>query len=244
VEFTRISQLTKDPKYFDAVQRITDVLEKSQNKTRIPGVWPVVCNANSLSFDYNHFTLGGMADSTYEYLPKEYMMLGGRSQQYRHMYETALDAAKKHLFYRPMTKDSQDILFSGNARMSTANEVSLEPQGQHLACFIVGMVATGAKIFDLPDDLKVAKKLVDGCIWSYESMPTGLMPETFHMVPCDDAKNCEWDQRKWYDGINQIQSSTAETAEMKPDDRAENWIKVKKLVAGYTDIDDPRYILR
>src|SRR6266536_1692264 len=244
VEFTRLCQLTNDPRYFDAVQRITDVLDQAQNQTRIPGLWPVVCNANSLNFEYNHFTLGGMTDSTYEYLPKEYIMLGGHSEQYQRMYETAMNVAKKHIFFRPMTKDNQDILFSGNVRLTTAKEVSLDPQGQHLACFTGGMVGVGAKIFNHPEDLAIARKLVDGCIWAYESMPTGLMPETFHMLPCDDPEYCPWDSQKWRDGINQHQSQTTETGTMKPDERAEHWIKVKKLVPGYTDIGDARYILR
>jgi mannosyl-oligosaccharide alpha-1,2-mannosidase len=42
LEFTRLSQITGDPKYFDAVQRVTDILELSQDKTRIPGIWPMV----------------------------------------------------------------------------------------------------------------------------------------------------------------------------------------------------------
>jgi mannosyl-oligosaccharide alpha-1,2-mannosidase len=244
LEFTRLSQLTNDARYFDAVQRVTDVLDQFQNQTKIPGLGPVVCNANSLSFDYNHFTFGGMADSTYEYLPKEYIMLGGHTQQYRRMYEAALEAAKKHLFFRPLTKDNLDILFPGNARLSTAKEVAIEAQGQHLACFAGGMVGIGAKIFDRLEDLVIARKLVDGCIWSYDSMPTGLGPETFHLEPCENMTACEWDQQKWYNGINQAQSNTAETSAMKPDDRAEHWIKVKKLVPGYTDIGDSRYILR
>jgi mannosyl-oligosaccharide alpha-1,2-mannosidase len=46
LEFTRLAQITKDPKYFDAVQRITDELEKSQNTTRLPGMWPTLIDAS------------------------------------------------------------------------------------------------------------------------------------------------------------------------------------------------------
>lgn len=71
LEFTRLSQLTNDVKYFDAIQRITNELEKAQNSTQLPGMWPVVVDARSLSFSGdNTFTLGGMSDSLYEYLPK------------------------------------------------------------------------------------------------------------------------------------------------------------------------------
>jgi len=71
LEFTRLSQLTGDEKFFDAIQRISDLFEKSQNKTRLPGMWPVVVSPQNEGFGLaDGFTLGAMADSTYEYLPK------------------------------------------------------------------------------------------------------------------------------------------------------------------------------
>jgi mannosyl-oligosaccharide alpha-1,2-mannosidase len=71
VEFTRLSQLTGDPRYYDAVQRITDHLQAAQNRTSIPGLWPMAFNVYELDFHRgNTFTMGGMADSLYEYIPK------------------------------------------------------------------------------------------------------------------------------------------------------------------------------
>ena len=72
LEFTRLSQLTKNPKYYDAVQRISDTLEEHQNKTLLPGLWPIAVDAGTPAFDRdNGFTLGAMVDSLYEYLPKD-----------------------------------------------------------------------------------------------------------------------------------------------------------------------------
>lgn len=67
MEFTRLSILTGDPKFYDAVDRITRLLAAQQDKTLLPGMWPVVVNARTpdLTMD-NWFTLGAMADSTYE----------------------------------------------------------------------------------------------------------------------------------------------------------------------------------
>lgn len=71
LEFTRLSQITGDPKYFDAVQRIMNVFDQQQDDTKLPGLWPVMLNTRDLNFTANtYFTLGGMADSMYEYLPK------------------------------------------------------------------------------------------------------------------------------------------------------------------------------
>lgn len=71
LEFTKLTQLTGDPRYYDAIKRITDVIEREQMETKIPGLWPVVFNAKTQSFkEDNLFTMGGRADSLYEYIPK------------------------------------------------------------------------------------------------------------------------------------------------------------------------------
>lgn len=73
LEFTRLSQLSGDMKYFDAIQRIMDVFDQQQNHTKLPGMWPILVNARMGDFSSDtFFTLGGMADSVYEYLPKVY----------------------------------------------------------------------------------------------------------------------------------------------------------------------------
>ncbi len=46
VEFTRLAQLTKEPKYYDAVARITNALEEWQNNTQLPGMWPISVDAS------------------------------------------------------------------------------------------------------------------------------------------------------------------------------------------------------
>lgn len=210
----------------------------------MPGLWPIVLNAQTLIFDYNHFTLGGMADSTYEYLPKQHLMLGGRTQQYRKMYETAIEPIKKNIFFRPTTEKDEDVLLSGTSRVSNSNVPILEAQAQHLACFTGGMVGIAAKIFERPEDLAIAHKLVDGCIWAYNAMPTGLMPELFHAVPCKQGASCTWDQAEWYTGITDHQQVDQETGAMTPTQRAEFFIKTQKLPPGFAAIGDARYILR
>lgn len=71
LEFTTLSRLSKDSKYYDAIQRITEELQKAQNNTQLLGMWPVFVDARTPSFSgHNSFTLGAMSDSLYEYLPK------------------------------------------------------------------------------------------------------------------------------------------------------------------------------
>lgn len=238
LEFTRLSQLTGDSKYFDAVQRISDLIEEQQNQTSIPGLIPITVKPSESDLTaYHTFTFGGMSDSLYEYFPKEYLLLGGRVGQYRKLYERAIDAAKEYLFFRPLTPGDQDILVSGSARKSALGMIKLEPEGQHLSCFAGGMVGIGAKIFNRTDELEVAQQLVDGCIWAYDSTPTGIMPETFHVVPCTDPEDCAWDVERWHHGVMDKSGSgrLIDAADIAREDG---------LSPGFTKMGDKRFLLR
>lgn len=71
LEFTRLSQLTGDGRYFDAVQRIMDHFDDQQNHTKLPGMWPVIVNAKDTDFGSDTgYTLGAMADSLMNIYPR------------------------------------------------------------------------------------------------------------------------------------------------------------------------------
>lgn len=46
LEFTRLAELTSEPKYYDAIARITDAFDEWQKSTRIPGLWPTTLDAS------------------------------------------------------------------------------------------------------------------------------------------------------------------------------------------------------
>ncbi|QKX64228.1 uncharacterized protein TRUGW13939_11401 [Talaromyces rugulosus] len=234
LEFTRLTQLTGDPKYFDAIQRVSNELEKAQMSTAIPGLWPMIVDLDNLAFNNRQFTLGGMADSTYEYLPKQHLLLGDHTKQYQKMYEAIIAPIKKHLLFRPMTKDGEDILFSG-----TKSGANLDAEAQHLTCFVGGMFGIGGKIFDRREDVKTARKLVDGCIWAYDSMATGLMPEIFHTSVCDDVEYCSWDEKKWLADVRKNNRGNADD-----DEATRDMAKKLGLAPGITRVTDAKYILR
>lgn len=314
LEFTRLAQLTKQDKYYDAIARITNRLEEFQDSTNIPGLWPLRVNAQGcakyrpsrdaampmeddfeelvvtnttssivatstpsstrtrkpyaaptdlesyirliqrdteidlseaelapynrggnsassassassestikftsgdststekcdgglelpLSLRDNKYGLGGLADSTYEYLPKEYLILGGANDQYKKMYKKAIDAARKNLLFKPMVKSERDLRFMATTgsldptKPGVLAPGDLEYESTHLSCFLGGMVALGAKAFSIEGDLDLAAKLTDGCVWAYESTNTGIMPERFRLLPCSKDKSCEWDEK-------------------------------------------------
>ncbi|KPI39352.1 Mannosyl-oligosaccharide 1,2-alpha-mannosidase MNS1 [Cyphellophora attinorum] len=240
VEFTRLSQLTGDPKYYDVIARISKHMVDAQDKTLLPGLWPTIVNTRDLKWDFNHFTFGGMADSTYEYLPKEYLLLNGADQSYGLMYERAITTAEEHLFFRPMIPTNAPVLFSGTTSLTEQGHPSLDPQGQHLTCFTAGMLAIGSKIFDRPNDLHTAKQLLDGCIWAYNATPSGLMPETFHV----------WDDDRYYAAIaarhtdSDEQPSDPSVSDASPVEHGKLLAKQNGVIPGFTAHGDNRYILR
>ena len=322
VEFTRLAQITKEAKYYDAIARITNEFEMWQNNTRIPGLWPKKVDASgckkedtplispiehsmqkgagvttkqkvemapesSESIDegtaardaglvkhmiktgignglateddtdtnsaekafgttiqkrqlepdgladtsthpkpdckpqglnsppfttMEEFTLGGLADSVYEYLPKQFLLLGGLESQYQTMYESAVETMKKYLLFRPMIPDEKrEILFTGEATASgnldDKQDIKLEPASTHLTCFVGGMLGMGAKIFNREDDLELAKQLTDACVWAYESTTTGIMPEISVLLPCDNREKCAWNETRYWEGLDPFRAS-------------------------------------
>ncbi|EXJ81472.1 hypothetical protein A1O3_07764 [Capronia epimyces CBS 606.96] len=197
MEFTRLSQLTHNPKYYNAISRVTNLMDRAQNKTKLPGMWPAFWDLRNKDLtDDNSFTLGALADSIYEYLPKMYALLGGLGPVYEKMYKDAASTIKDNLLFRPMIPDNNDILFSGSASVDN-HKVHLNPEGQHLACFIGGMYGLGGKLFGLQEHVDLGMKLTNGCIWAYRSFRTGIMPEYFNMAICDTLDGCSWDEKRW-----------------------------------------------
>jgi mannosyl-oligosaccharide alpha-1,2-mannosidase len=167
------------------------------------------------------------------------MLLGGAVEQYRDMYENALAAMKRNIFYRPMTRDGKDVLFAGNVDSdgeTNLNKLKPKPEAQHVGCFAGGMVSIAAKIFENEEDLKVGKKLVEGCLWGYEGMAQGIMPEIITTLPCHDTA-CEWDEDKWVQAMNDMHG----TVDL---DSAEAKRNMLGLPYGIMRADDSRYILR
>lgn len=225
LEFTRLSQITGDPKYYDAISRVTELLYGSQNATKLPGMWPTFFNMRDSNLTgYSSFTLGALADSLYEYLPKMYALLGGLERKYESMFLTAADTIKRNMLYRPMTQTNEDILFSGNVDVEW--EVTLNPEGQHLGCFTGGMFALAGRLFDRQDHVETGGKLARGCVWAYQAFPTGIMPEIFSMVKCESLAGCEWDENRW-------------RQEVAKDSKG-----FVSLPKGFRSARDPSYILR
>ncbi|PKS13358.1 hypothetical protein jhhlp_000129 [Lomentospora prolificans] len=231
LEMTRLSQLTGNPKYYDAINRVTRLFAKQQMETSLPGMWPMYVSMAREDTKYGRtFTLGGNADSMYEYLPKMYAMLGGLEPVYEKMSRAFMRTATANLFFRPMVPKGDDILISGNVNVDSEDVPVLDPESEHLACFVGGMMALGGRLFSNQTDVDNGARLAKGCAYVYRSFPTGIMPERFNMVVCPGPdkmpRSCHWDEDVF--GVE---------AGKRPEYK-------ETLPRGFTTAKDPRYLLR
>lgn len=247
LEFGRLSQLTGDMKYYDAIQRITDCMDSQQMSTRVPGLFPQIVDGRQCKMTRDTaFSLGAFADSAYEYLPKTHQLLRGGNPQYQSMYLRTLDPMNKYLLAKPMTPTNVDILFPLTYKAFQPH-TDVVPQMQHLSCFAGGMLALGSKLFTRPGDLETAQKLTQGCIWAYNQTPTGIMPEQFYFLPCQSpSKSCQWNETAWEEALwqrNQMDTAL-EDRKLPFEDRIKAVIARTALPKGMTMLSDRKYRLR
>ncbi|GAA5795493.1 hypothetical protein HPULCUR_000851 [Helicostylum pulchrum] len=87
------------------------------------------------------------------------------------MYEQSIDSMKSHMLVQvPGVKFLYLTPYDTDRKLKT-NAMD------HLTCFVPGMLAIGSKIFNRPDDMKVARGLLDTCVHMYRSSNTHLSPE-------------------------------------------------------------------
>lgn len=243
LEFTRLTQLTNDPKYFDAAQRVMAKFDEQQDSTTLAGMWPAVLNAQQGIFKGDDYTLDVEAESLYGSLPKAHALLGGQIPMYRSMYEKSTRTIAGHTLFRPMNPGGQDILLSGTVHVLTTQNgrprTHLESLTHQRACSAAGMFALGAALFDIPIHLKIAQKLVDGCVWAYHSMERGIMPEVIETVPCASQTSCPWNEWHWKQEVWKKANK-----DPQPDFDVDAFIEENSLPKGIIDIPDARYNLR
>ncbi|KAI1121134.1 glycoside hydrolase family 47 protein [Nemania abortiva] len=226
LELTRLSQITGDPKYYDAISRVMDVFYDGQQKTKLPGLWPTFVSMSSQDVvEGNRFTLAGGADSLYEYLPKMHALLGGLEPKYEEMSTRFLEAAKA-LFFRPMIPNNEPILIPSGGWVTDEGNVTLDQETEHLGCYIGGVYALAGRLLSDQGYVNIGSKLTLGCVYGYRSFPTGMMPERLNMVACESFEQCKWDEKKFIE------------------ERAQQREWEEHLPAGFTTAKDPRYLLR
>ncbi|ATY60662.1 glycosyl hydrolase family 47 [Cordyceps militaris] len=204
LELTRLSLITGDARYHDVTQHISDLLDDSQMTTKIPGLWSVSVDPSAARFDTGSgYSMGGGADSAYEYFPKMMALLNNLDPMYERLYKRSMAATQEHLVYRPMVPGDADILMTGVASSMDApkGKPTLTAVTEHLTCFAGGMYALGGRLTSNDSDVDIARRLTDGCVWAYNATKSGVMAERLVGVPCENKTRCSWNETVWREAV-------------------------------------------
>ena len=179
LEFMRLSRVTRDRKWHDLAQRVTDYLETHViNRSTMDGMVPTGFDVDGTGPLHGTYTWGGMADSYYEYLIKTYKLLEGgeMAQQYKRIYAQSVDAARKYLFFNVEIYDWSPS-HKGMLGIGKLSGGQHTHEIEHLTCFAGGMLGMGSKLLDRQQDMVDAERFTQSCYWLSAATPTGLQPE-------------------------------------------------------------------
>ncbi|KAJ1890875.1 hypothetical protein LPJ66_007232 [Kickxella alabastrina] len=182
LEFFRLSQLTHDPVYHKAAQRVYDVLlDRNQPKKgttySVPGLYPIFIDINSGKFLAGKPNLGGGSDSFYEYLIKTWALSGFKMQRSLDMWQESLKGIKKYIVTRGSDK---------NMYMGIGDDEGLDSISDTFTCFFPGTLALAARLLDDEETMELAHELLLSSYNTFSRMPTHIGPENFGFLPDGD----------------------------------------------------------
>ncbi|KAJ1976815.1 hypothetical protein H4R33_006352 [Dimargaris cristalligena] len=103
------------------------------------------------------------------------VLLDPRTGEYNSDIES-VESMKKYLVKPVLFQPEKSYL------ASIRHGKTIETDVGHLSCFAPGMLALGAKVLNRPEDMEVAKSLIEGCMLMYSGTRTGLAPEAVHFA--------------------------------------------------------------
>ncbi|CED84698.1 1, 2-alpha-mannosidase [Phaffia rhodozyma] len=189
LEYTRLSQLTGNQTYFNMAQRGMDYIDqvlipKSPYKPLLPVIFSTEgFNGNLLGT----YSFGGMADSYYEYLLKQHILLRGKISRYAQLYSNTIDKASETIF--------REVGVVHGKKLTTVGEMKngkFQPAMEHLSCFVGGMLAMGSRVLSYRSkDLFHGRRISQTCYYLGSANPSGLQSERSDFYKQDDPKRYE-----------------------------------------------------
>ncbi|KPI44291.1 Endoplasmic reticulum mannosyl-oligosaccharide 1,2-alpha-mannosidase [Cyphellophora attinorum] len=232
LEFVRLSMVSGKRKWSDRADFAAQELLRVQNKSRIPGLWPRnfdgTCDQGlcDLTDGPQFYTTASGADSSYEYFVKTHLLYGAVDDSYARMWAAALPQLKKHILFRPQAPNNADLLFPGEIMTFKDLPQSFSGKVEHLSCFLGGLFALSSRtVIDNTEDIEIAAKLTNGCVWAYESTASGIMPDTVVFEPCPPSNpKCTWNELSFAANTRKHGDAT--------------------LPKGFIKVERPEYLLR
>ncbi|KAG1173669.1 hypothetical protein G6F70_005655 [Rhizopus microsporus] len=175
LEFMMLSQWTQNPIYAKKAQAITDLLDSMgyEHGIHIRGLYPTTLDVDKGRFKDGVSRFGAMGDSAFEYFLKQYILTDGKIPQYGRMYRESINSMKQYMLRQIPGYDMLMLPPFDTRREEADNSMD------HLTCFVPGMLAMGSKTFNEPEDMNIAKGLLETCVFMYRTTKTGLSPENW-----------------------------------------------------------------
>lgn len=219
--FVRLSQLTGDMRFYDAVMRVTDILESQQSSTKIPGLWPAEINLQTFDLtSHNTFDVNAASGPTYAQhaLMPRLLAAAPTSSPFSSMSASALDAIIQHILFRPVTPTNESVMMASPAYTSQRYHITLTHNLDISSCTLGSTLALSAALTHNDTHLTYARLLTEGCIWTTLHAPPSfngnIMPKNFSMLACSSSKlsnsdeDCSFDPNVWpeqeYPGFEKI----------------------------------------
>lgn len=219
--FVRLSQLTGDMRFYDAVTRVTNILESQQKRTKIPGLWPAEINLETLDLtSHNTFNVDAASGPAYAQhtLMTRLVATAPTASPYTSMSTSALDAIIQHILFRPITPTNESVMMASPAYTSDRYHITLTHNLDISSCTLGSTLALSAALTHNDTHLTYARLLTEGCIWTTLHAPPSfngnMMPRNFSMLACSSSElsnsdeDCSFDPNVWpeqeYPGFEKI----------------------------------------
>lgn len=145
-------------------------VKKKKKRTPRPGL-----QMNS----FQHYTLGAMADSFYEYLLKSWIQSGREDEQSRQLYLNSVIGIRNKLL---RTSEQSNLTYLADMQWG-----QVQHKMDHLACFAGGMLALGGHTMNREEDIQLGAALTATCHQAYDRTTTKLGPEAFRFSSTSEA---------------------------------------------------------
>ncbi|KAI9480876.1 MAG: glycosyl hydrolase family 47-domain-containing protein [Benjaminiella poitrasii] len=249
LEFMMLSQLTGNPIYGQKAQEITDFLDNMgyEHGIYIKGLFPTAIDTRKGRFKDAITTFGAMGDSVFEYFLKEYLLMDGAVPQYGKMYMDSIKGMKRFMLRQVPGYDLLILPPFDTQHKSHKNTMD------HLTCFVPGMLAMGSKTFDEPEDMEIAKGLLETCVFMYRTTTTGLSPENWVISKTEPYNPLTFNKTKkelsmlrdwWYEDDVVIMKPAMPKQEEKPEYTTDYQLPPVRDRPESLYFGDKRYILR
>ncbi|KAF5346464.1 hypothetical protein D9756_010070 [Leucocoprinus leucothites] len=175
LEYKYLAKLTGRKEYYEKVERVMDIVYNAKPKD---GLFADKWTGEGKEFS-SHYTVGASADSGYEYLLKQWLLMG--DVKARDQYLTSIDGIVNNLLR--VTPERELLYVTSQIRTDPTNNF------EHLACFLPGLLALGARTLPfslLPPDKAehhkwAAEGLAHTCYLTYADSRSGLGPDEVQM---------------------------------------------------------------